>query len=241
MALAGISVAASPEWSAVQTDSEHVTYTTTQTGSFTFDSLGEASITNGESFTLTMKFYAESNPFLQSNALSFLTAKAGSGSDIYDIAGNTDNQFRVYIRESDQTLHFNVNGGNGSWKYGHNTEGKSEFANYVWNIPAQNEISSETPVLIGLTFNYVSTGDNHFTISATADSQIQFDAFTEYNVVHSFNFSDLTNYTGSYTNAPSNLVTTVSITKAGKLVPEPTTATLSLLALAGLAARRRRK
>lgn len=240
MALASVVAAASPNWVAKQVDSTHVTYTTTQTGSFTFDSLGDATISNGESFSMTLTFCSTSNPFLQGNALSFIAAKAGSSSDLYDIAGNTNDQFRLYIRQSDHAFHFNVNGGNSSWNYGHNTNEHSEFTNYTWNVPDVSTISSDNPVLIGLTFTYVAEGDNYFTISPTTDSQIQFDTFTEFNVVHTFNFSDLTNYTASYSNAPSDMVTTIAITKAGQL-PEPTTVPLSLLALAGLATRRRRK
>lgn len=240
MALAGVVSAASPVWVAEQIDSSHVTYTTTQTGSFTFDSLGDAAISNGESFSMTLTFCSTSNPFLQGNALSFIAAKAGSTSDLYDIAGNTNNQFRLYIRQSDHAFHFNVNGGNSNWNYGHNTDNHSEFSNYTWNVPEVSTISSDNPVLIGLTFTYVAEGDDYFTISPTNDSQIQFDTFTEDNVVHTLNFSDLTNYTASYSNAPSDMVTTIAITKSGQL-PEPTTATLSLLALVGLVARRRRK
>ena len=44
-----------------------------------------------------------------------------------------------------------------------------------------------------------------------------------------------------YVYIPDTALTVTDITLTPTLVPEPTTATLSLLALAGLAARRRRK
>ena len=242
MVLSGIAVAASPEWSAVQTDATHVTYTTTQTGSFDFDSLGDAALRNDESFSMTMVFTCTTNPFVQGGALSFIAAKAGSSSDLYDIGGGND-QFRIYIRQRDEAFHFNVNN---SWSYGHNTEGKSELEGFTWSVP--DTISEENPFTVGITFTYVNSqdatdGNNYFTLAATPESQIQFTAKTDDNVVYAstFEFGDLTNYTANHTNAPANLVTTISITKAGQLVPEPATATLSLLALAGLAARRRRK
>ena len=243
MALAGIASAAAPEWSAVQTDPTHVTYTTTQTGSFTFDSLGDAAISNGESFTLTMRFTCTSNPFVQGNALSFLAAKAGSQNDLYDIGGE-HNQFRLYIRPGDEFVQLSING----YNYGHNTGGNnSEY--YTSTLPAV--VSQETPVTLAFQFIYLNDadapdGDSDFTFASLPESQIQL-SISDHNIVKTFNFSDLTNYTGSYNNCPADMVTTISITKAGQLpidptpsIPEPTTATLSLLALAGLAARRRR-
>ena len=251
VALAGVALADSPEWSAVQTDATHVTYTTTQTGSFDFDSLGDAALSNDESFSITMTFSCTTNPFVQGNAISLIAATAGANSDLYDISG-ADDQFRIYIRQTDTAFHFNVNN---SWIYGYSyPEGKGDaVSDYSWTVPGT--ISEETPFFVGFTFTYVNStdaadGDNYFTIAATPESQIQFTTHLDYNVVKTapFEFGDLTNYTADYTNAPANLVTTISITKAGQLpidpfpsVPEPTTATLSLLALAGLAGRRRRK
>lgn len=237
LALAGVASAAAPTWSTTMPDDDHITYTTTQTGRFTFDSLGDAGIKDGESFSMTLTFTCPSNPFNQGNAISFIAAKGGSTSDLYDISGG-NNQFRLYVRASDSTTHFNVNG----WSYGGGNEVSTTIPNYTWTVPATNAISAENPAKIGITFTFVNSadapdGDDYFTIASTADSQIQFDTFTERNIVRSYNFNDLTNETG-YIGAPTDMVTTISITKA---VPEPTTATLSLLALAGLAARRRRK
>lgn len=248
LALAGCSAlaATSPEWTAVQTDPTHVTYTTTQTGLFTFNSLGDASISNGESFSITMEFCAITNPFVQQDGLSFLAAKNGTEEDLYDINGG-DNQFRFYVRPKDGVVNFSVNG----WTYGHGPdvddplEG-TQVADYSYTAPAPPEgVSTDSPVKFGLTFTYVNgtdapDGNNYFTLSPTADSQIQFSTLTDDHIVKNFNFSDLTNHTDTWANAPEDIVTTISITKAG-VVPEPTTATLSLLGLAGLAARRRRK
>lgn len=239
-AMVSVALAGAPEWVAVQTDPTHVTYTTIQTGSFDFDSLGDASISNGESFSITMEFYAVSNPFRQGNALSFLAAKNKSTNDLYDISGG-DNQFRFYVRPGDGIVNFNVNG----WTYGHGADAGTSVSDYHYTAPAPGDVSATSPVKFGLTFTYVNSedatdGNNYFTLSPTADSQIQFSTLTDGNIVRAFNFSDLTNYTGNYNNAPQDMVTTISITKEG-VIPEPATATLSLLALAGLAVRRRRK
>lgn len=233
--MSGIAMGASPIWQVTQTDSTHITYTTNQTGTYSFDSLGDATINNGESFSMTMKFVCPTNPFVQGNAISFLAAKAGSSSDLYDINGD-DNQFRLYIRPGGNFLQFSVNG----WNYGTNTTGNNT-SDYSFNIPS--DINAETPVIIGVTFTFVNSadaedGNDYFTISATEDSQVQFSTLTDDNVVKSFNFYDLTNST-SYASAPSDMETTFSITKLG-VIPEPSTAALSLLALAGLAMRRRR-
>ena len=243
MALAGIAsadVATTPVWTTASTTPGQVTYSFTQVGSFNFTDLGDAAIKDGESFSLTLEIYAKSNPFIQGGGLSFLAAKNGT-SDLYDINGGND-QFRFYVRPGDGIVNFGVNG----WIYGTGVDAKTQLSNPSYTAPAPDSVSAETPVKFGLTFTYVNdtdaaNDDSYFILAPTADSQFQFDAQTEYNCVRSFNFSDLTNYTGTWTNAPSDIVTTVSITKAGELVPEPTTATLSLLALAALAARRRRK
>lgn len=239
LALTGLATADTPTWTTVQSDATHVTYTTTQTGSFDFTSLGDASVADGESFSITMHFYAESNPFLQGGGLSFLAAKNGTG-ELYDIGGQ-NNQFRFYVRPGDDIINFSVN----NWIYGSGGDAGTQLNNFKYTAPASDSVSAETPVVFGLTFTYVNRADSgidddYFTLAPTADSQIQFDAHTDYNVVRTFNFSDLTNYTETYNNAPSDIVTTISITKVG-LIPEPSAATLSLLALAGLAARRRRK
>ncbi len=238
--LSGIA-SANADWTAVQTDPTHVTYTTTQTGSYTISDMGDAAIKDGESFTITMKFVCPSNPFIQFNGLSFVAAKAGSNADLYDINGHKD-QFRVYLRPIDNCLILSLNG----WTYGYGGDAQTDSTSYVTTLPQTGDISAENPVVLGFTLQYVAEGDNHFTFSTTEDSQVQIDPITDYNVVTSYNFTDLTNYTGNWVNAPADMVSTISITKAGVLppapsVPEPTTATLSLLALAGLAARRRRK
>ncbi len=240
LALAGVAMAVepatTPTWTTSSTAPGQITYSFTQSGSFNFTDLGNAAIKDGESFTLTMSFTCTTNPFVQGNGLSFLAAKADSTYDLYDISGG-NNQFRLYIRPGDSCLMFNING----WSYGYG-EAQTDSTSYTSTLP--ETASAQTPVTLGFRITYVNDadagGDSYISFSSTEDSQIQFATITDYNVVRSYNFSDLTNYTGSYTNAPAELVTTVSITKAGELVPEPATATLSLLALAGLAARRRR-
>lgn len=152
-----------------------------------------------------------------------------------------NDEFRFYVRPGDDIFNFSVNG----WIYGSGSDAQTTLSNYTYTAPAAANVSAANPIRFGLTFTYVNgvdaaDGNNYFTIAPTADSQIQFDAQTDYNVVRSFNFSNLTNDTASYADAPSDMKTTISITKVGS-IPEPTTAALSLLALAGLAARRRRK
>lgn len=241
MALSGVAaadVATTPVWTTSSTAPGQVTYTFTQTGSFNFTDLGDAAIKDGESFTLTMKFVCPSNPFIQGNGLSFVAAKNGSNSDLYDING-ANNQFRVYLRPKDDCLILSLNG----WTYGYGGDAQTDSTSYVTTLPQTGDISANNPVILGFTLQYVAEGNNYFTFATTEDSQVQITPITDYNVVRSYNFSDLTNYTDNWVNAPADIVSTISITKAGELptVPEPTTATLSLLALAGLAARRRRK
>lgn len=230
LAISSIAMGALPDgWEKTFTE-QSVTYTTTQVGTFTLADLGDAAIKNGESFSLTMEFSCTTNPFNQNKAISFIAAKNGSESDLYDIGGG-DDQFRFYVRTSDKFVQFSING-----------ENITGFGGLAWNVPAISDISAANPVSIGLTFTYVNAkdapdGNDYYTISSTPGSQIAFDTFRKEDITKSFNFSDLTNATG-YAAAPSGMITKVSITKN---IPEPATATLSLLALVGLAARRRRK
>ncbi len=198
-----------------------VTYSTTLDGIFDI-ALGDAAITNGESFTLTV------TTTLNQHGNNYGTGIIGTH-DVYDGNGGANN-LRVYLGNPSQQnkVIFNMN----NWSY-EKTPTDGNLVN-----------PSEMPLTFGFTLTY---DGKSLTYAPTADSDVIWDSATDSNIVTTFNFASLTNST---TNAevPGHAAvfagqnTTISITKAGTLpVPEPATATLSLLALAGLAARRRRK
>ncbi len=235
MALAGAAMAATtPEWSFVDNGNGTATYSVTLNGNYTID-LGKAAIENGEAFTMTVETKA-----------SGWANQYGSGlvstNDPYSYntaPEQADNNFRMYFGSANNTERVVV--GINRWSYGSN-ESKLTGID-VSNVPALESGSATktvSPLTLGMVLTY--NGSSLLTITNTADSDIKF-SISESNVVGTFNFATLTN-TGVASMPDAE--TFISITKAytapiTPAVPEPTTATLSLLALAGLAARRRRK
>ena len=239
MALAcSVGVAATtPEWVIADHGNGTATYSITLTGDYTID-LGEAAIKGGESFTMTVE--TEASGWANGWGTGLVGTKDPYGSD-----GSNDN-FRVYFGHvsSNEKLVYNLNG----WAY----EQSSGDA-----CPDYSGVAESGPLTLGFTFTFVNSDDaledgenetsgggNYFTIANSQNSDVTF-SYTDYNIVGSFNFATLTNESTT-ASMPSGAVTTISITKAYSApdtpgVPEPATATLSLLALAGLAARRRRK
>ncbi len=197
-----------------------VTYTTTLSGLYDID-LGEAAIKDGEAFTLTV------TTTINAHGNSWGTGIIGTH-DVYDSNGGADN-LRVYVgnpANQDKVI-FNMN----NWGY----EKNATDGNLV--------NPSEMPLTISFTLSYDGTT---LTYASLEGSDVTWDSASDTNIVTTFNFATLTNTTTNsqveQNAAFDGQTTTISITKAGTLpVPEPTTATLSLLALAGLAARRRRK
>lgn len=247
LALAGVAIGEStttPKWTITNNGDGTATYTATLEGEYNIN-LGEAAIKNGESFILTIETSATGWANAYGSGLAGTTNPFDAESKKYDDA------FTVYIGASpgNKKLIYALN----DWVY---TKTETDGVDYT-GVPAS--INAVTPLTLGFTFTYVNSTDaglpeganesttsgNYFTISNSANSDVTFD-FIDYNICASFNFDKLINYgvtggkDGGSTSSMPNAITTISITKA-YTIPEPTTATLSLLALAGLAARRRRK
>ncbi len=219
LALAGVAAAAEtpPAWNFVDNGDGTATYSLTLQGNYSID-LGELAIKDNESFTLVVETKA-----------SGWANEYGTGlvstSNPY-VGSNGDNNFRMYFGRPGHNTEMVVFGGN-RWDY-NSSEAKLTG---VDTSAVPTEPSQSTPLTLGMIFTF---DGSKMIVTNSENSQVSF-SIVESNVVGSFNFATLTN-----TGAASipNAETYISITKA---VPEPTTATLSLLALAGLAARRRRK
>ena len=151
------------------------------------------------------------------DAIIFGTDKDSSGAAGYLLSTNTDGSLEVYAR--------NINV----------TYSKSTAAGVV---------TAGTPVAI--TFSFVADENQYtneivggtFTVKAG-------EATSSWAVTDGLEYTDLTNNSVSrfWTNGGAEQFSNITVAKLDNnmVVPEPTTATLSLLALAGLAARRRRK
>lgn len=221
-------MAEDPIWNMQINTNGTATWTTTLVGGFNFD-LGDLAIKDGESFTLSVKQTATSW------ANGYGTGVISTG-DPYD-ANRENDQFRFYVGKTgtdNAKVIMDVNG----WEY---DSSKDRLDGYTNNAP--QDPSAEAPLTLGFVFQFVNGDDaansnDYFVLSSAPGADVVF-AKTDDNIVRSFNFSHLQN-TSSQAALPGDVVTTISITKE-YLVPEPATATFSLLALAGFAARRRRK
>ena len=229
---------ATPDWTITDHGDGTATYSITLNGSY-YINLGDAAISDGESFSMSV----ETTASRWGN--DWGTGLVGTSNPYAANGTKGDDEFIVYIGRADKNekLIYALN----NWNYTKSDigtgEGKVDYTN------AANSPSEEAPLTLGVTFTFVNADDaeddnDYFVIESTDNSDVAF-SFRDDNIVRSFNFSTLINYGGTsgagaenLVRLPDNAVTTISITKA---VPEPTTATLSLLALAGLAARRRRR
>lgn len=215
-----------PDWTVVDNGDGTLTYTATVSGNYNF-SLGDAAITDGESFTLSVETTADGW------ANGWGTGLVGTV-DPYNRSWNADN-FGVYFgRPTHNTTQLEVDVNLWSYKDGE----KFNDISYT-----KTDIENASSLTLGFTFQFVNStdaadGNNYIVMGTTQNSDVQFSSVMDDNVVTSYNFAALTN-TGAA--SMTNPVTTIVITKPGSLsVPEPATVTLSLLALAGLVARRRR-
>ncbi|MBR5886917.1 MAG: PEP-CTERM sorting domain-containing protein [Akkermansia sp.] len=192
------------------------------TGDYNIE-LGDAAIKNGESFTMIVETTASGWANQYGTGLV-------STSNPYGGSNGADN-FRMYFGRPGHNNEPVVFGFN-NWEY-NSREGKLTGVDMT---AAPVAPSQDTPLTLGMIFTY---DGSKVVVTNSENSQVKF-AINENHIVSSFNFSTLTN-TGAA--SMPNAETFISITKAytAPVVPEPTTATLSLLALAGLAARRRRK
>ena len=151
------------------------------------------------------------------DAIIFGTDRDGSGAAGYLLSTNADGSLEVYARN------IGVN-------YSKST--------------AAGVIEAGTPLAI--TFSFVADVNQYtdevvggtFTLSAGGTTN-------SWKVTEGLDYTDLTNNSVSrfWTNGGAEQFSNISVMKldSNMVVPEPTTATLSLLALAGLAARRRRR
>lgn len=233
---------ATPVWNITDAGGGNVTYTTAASGTFTFDGLGPAAISGGESFTLTVEFTSKVSPWVQNGAITPIAAMGSASGDIYDLSKPGNDSFRVYYRPEDSFIELQIN----KWQY--NPSPSSADKDKLTNISfsgVPETISEETPITFGFTLQYVNgtdaqDGDDYWVFSPSAGSQITFDPHKDANVRKTLNFSDFTNAT-SYNAAPEGLLTTISITKAG-IIPEPSAFAAAVgLGVLGLAAVRRRR
>ena len=77
---------ATPVWNITDAGGGNVTYTTSASGTFTFDDLGSAAISGGESFTLTVEFTSTVSPWVQNGAITPIAAMGSATGDIYDLS-----------------------------------------------------------------------------------------------------------------------------------------------------------
>ena len=231
---------ATPVWNITDAGGGNVTYTTSASGTFTFDNLGSAAISGGESFTLTVEFTSTVSPWVQNGAITPIAAMGSATGDIYDLSRPGNDSFRVYYRPEDSYIELQIN----EWQYNPESADNDKLTNISFSgVPGT--ISEETPITFGFTLQYVNgtdaqDGNDYWVFSPSAGSQITFDPHRDANVVTTLNFSNFTNET-IYNAAPEGLLTTISITKAG-IIPEPSAFAAAVgLGVLGLAAVRRRR
>ena len=227
--------AAEPTW-VMDTSEGSLSYSSTQQGTYTYDSLGDANIKNGESFSMTMKAICIENPYVNSNtSQSVFASKGDFEGDIYNLTDAGDNQLRLFVDDcgnstryedsSDYFLHIYVNGETyGYYRYVKNWTKKLDITRFSFFDANRN--NEDNPYIIGITFTYVNAKDSsdgvaYFTLASTEDSAIVFDEYTETDIKHTFNFSDLTNAT-VYTPVPDSQQLQMTVIKA---MPEASTIT----------------
>ena len=178
--------------------------------------------------------------------------KFQGGSTIDIDATSTLNIYSYYGGNDGGTINLN-NKGSFTLGYSLRTQGGDGFVMNLFdtgivNLVAQNTGSMNTAKVtsIAAQLTGTSTGIMERTLISLGASQISFDGtnttytFTDANGVAMTAVDSLEALATA--TAPSYFVTKdASGIKVSYVIPEPTTATLSLLALAGLAARRRRK
>ena len=124
--------------------------------------------------------------------------------------------------------------GNNTYSYSQAIVGNAEFV-----VRNGGELTLSNINFEGLTKNDTLT----FTISGGSDHTVALASISagSWSGVTTFDTTDWASKNNNYDDVGTNAAPLVSLSVTTASVPEPTTATLSLLALAGLAARRRRK
>lgn len=202
-----MAVTTSPDWTVSEGIFDRtITYTSKKLyGKYSVD-LGEATIKNGDSFTL------------------YVSMKVCSWSkEMGTPIASTDN-FNVYFGSfSYKTVKLTAN----------NTVYEMSGLSYKYST---SQVDSRNPVTLSFIFQYINekdslVGKDYFIFSAGKDSDVKFDTFTEYNIKTDFNFTSLTS---EYFSMPpaQNQETIISITKSSQ-IPEPSTTAFSLLAIVG--------
>ena len=196
-------VVASPTWTWSLGADGDLTASTTISGGFDFD-LGDLAITGGESFKLSV--FQTATSWANNGG----TGVIGTHDPYSDDASN--NNFRFYVGNSnnDNKLLLNVNG----WSYGKGANSGVD----AFSCAYPEEPSAETPLSFGFSFQYVNSsdakdGNDYFVFSSLVDSQFSFKSKTDYNCVRTFNFSHLQNTNSSDVSLPSDVLTTISISK----------------------------
>ena len=130
-----------------------------------------------------------------------------------------------------------------------NVSAKAYYCSSTWASQGVVNVGGSSLLVSALNYNAVATisgsavineeGNTILTLSATSTTTEQTSTIT-YDLGKDFSFNKLV--IGADNSGTGTGVWSVSgIQMAGRIIPEPATATLSLLALAGLAARRRRR
>ena len=250
MALAG--VAAADVTTSVFTD---LTTTSTVNG-ITWDS-SQGTLTAGSGYTLATHTGENAQTSL-SFTLNLTQAAAYSSDDLCKLItiytkkdnGDAANTYGLWLTK---------NGLSGRWDDGqYNTRGDNN------NIAEYSGVVSIDSIISGNSNVYTLNGEKYITLTlvtdlsaSNLDGQADNVGATTYDAdgervwycealasssLHNFTSIELnTNYISAAAITPVLLSPEAAGSQAAKLVPEPTTATLSLLALAGLAVRRRRK
>ena len=160
---------------------------------------------------------------LENNTYLFGTDKGDNGAAGYYVASHTNGSITFGYRVNDTaTAHITTDAG-------------VLTANTATTITLQfiADVNIETKEVVGGIFT-LTCGNEEYSYTLGDNDDLDDTAITS--------GANCRFWTNMQNGAPRETFSNISLTRLdSKLVPEPTTATLSLLALAGLAARRRRK
>ncbi len=197
-------------------------------------------IDDNESFSLRFTMSSDANNGYEGFANAYGTGLIGTASPYTKDGLTDDNQFNIYVGHdsgaewSEDKVELYINGS------------KYTVDGYTYN-PLNDNNSDKLTLDFQILYQAGETAqDTKLIFSSCQSSDVQFTTMEITGITKTLDFATLTNYGEAYdgsttsitVDAPKGASTLITITTN---IPEPATATLSLLALAGLAARRRRK